>query len=302
MRADHRADAVLERGHDSTAVGVVLRVGREDHAEIEVESNRIASDLDVPLFQHIEQTDLDLGGEIGQLVDGENSAVRARDQAEVHGQLARKVSTLGVLDHIDFANQVGDRHVGSGELLVVSPISADPLDRGPIALLGDELTSLLRDGRQRMIVDLGAGDDRNRFIEEMDQLTEHPGLGLTAQTQEQDIMLGQDRVLDLRDNGLLVAEDVGKQAACLSSSLAMRFRLISSLTDSIRYPLDFSSPKVRGRSVIATLLRLNVESIREQPIKKTNHHTRHAGRGSQRDGSGRRYPNPCWERDYRRGD
>ena len=48
----------------------------------------------------------------------------------------------------------------------------------------------------------------------------------------------------------------------------MRLRLISSLTDSIRYPLDFSSPKVRGRSVIITLLRLNVESIREQPIKK----------------------------------
>ena len=61
-----------------------------------------------------------------------------------------------------------------------------------------------------MIVDLGAGDDRHRVVEQMDQLPEHPGLGLSAQAQEQDIMLGEDGVLDLGDDGLLVAEDVGE--------------------------------------------------------------------------------------------
>ena len=155
-------------------------MAEKTRAKIEVESNRIASDLDVPLLQHVEQTDLDLGGKIGQLIDAENSAVCARDQAEVHGQLARKISTLGVLDHVDFADQVGDGHVGSGEFLMVSPISADPLNLGPIAVLSDELTSLLGDGCERMIVDLGAGDDRNHVIEQPDQLAEHPGLGLTA--------------------------------------------------------------------------------------------------------------------------
>ena len=73
MRADHRADAVLERRDDPAAVGVVLRVGREDHAEVEVEPHRIAADLHVPLFEHVEQADLDLGGQVGQLVDAEDA-------------------------------------------------------------------------------------------------------------------------------------------------------------------------------------------------------------------------------------
>ena len=51
----------------------------------------------------------------------------------------------------------------------------------------------------------------NGLVEQVDQLAEHPGLGLAAQAQKQHVVLGEDRVLDLGDHGLLVAEDLGKQ-------------------------------------------------------------------------------------------
>ena len=94
----------------------------------------IAADLDVALFEHVEQADLDLGREVGQLVDAEDAAVGARDQAEVHGQLAREIAALGVLDHVDLADQVGDRDVGRGQLLVIALLAADPGDRRLVAL------------------------------------------------------------------------------------------------------------------------------------------------------------------------
>ena len=119
MRID-RADAVLERRDDPAAVGVILGVGREDHADVEVEPDRVAADLDVALLEHVEQADLDLGGEVGQLVDAEDAAIGARNQAEVHRQLAREIAALGVLDHVDLADQVGDRHVGRGQLFVIA--------------------------------------------------------------------------------------------------------------------------------------------------------------------------------------
>ena len=87
MRADLGADAVLERRDDLAARGVVLGVGREGHQHVERQADRVALDLDVAFLQDVEEADLDLAGEIGQLVDGEDAAVGPRQQAVVHRQL-----------------------------------------------------------------------------------------------------------------------------------------------------------------------------------------------------------------------
>ena len=53
-----------------------------------------------------------LPGEIGQLVDGENAAIGARQQSVVNGQLiAQQVSALRGLDRIDVADDVSDGYV-----------------------------------------------------------------------------------------------------------------------------------------------------------------------------------------------
>ena len=80
---DLRRDAVLERRDDGAAVGVVLGVGREDHQDVERDAHREAADLEVALLEDVEQADLDARRQVGQLVDGEDAAVGARDDAEV---------------------------------------------------------------------------------------------------------------------------------------------------------------------------------------------------------------------------
>ena len=139
MRADLRAEAVLERRDDPTAVRVVLRVGRREQHEVERQVDLVAAHLDVALLQHVEQAHLDPLGEVGELVDGEDAPVRAGHQAVVQGELVGEVATLGHLDRVDLADQVGDRGVGGGQLLAVAPTAVHPLDRRVVPVLGQEV-------------------------------------------------------------------------------------------------------------------------------------------------------------------
>ncbi len=88
--ADLGAEAVLQRGDDAAAVGVVLGVGARDEQQVERQPQGVAADLDVALLEHVEQRDLDPLGEVGQLVDAEDAAVGARDQAVVDGLAGRR--------------------------------------------------------------------------------------------------------------------------------------------------------------------------------------------------------------------
>ena len=121
VRANLRADAVFQRSHDLAARGVVLGVGAEHQHHIERQPNRIALNLNVAFLHDVEQSDLDLSRQIGQLVDREDAAIGARQQAVVDGEFAAQfVATLGGLDGIDVADQVGDGDVGRGQLLDVA--------------------------------------------------------------------------------------------------------------------------------------------------------------------------------------
>ena len=211
MRAHHRADPVLERSDDPAPVGVVFGIGREHHADVEVEPDRIAADLDIALLEHVEQAHLDLGGEVGQLVDAEDASVGAGNQAEVHRHLAREIAALGVLDHVDLADQVGDRHVGSGELFVIAVVAADPGDRRVIAALGDQVSGVFRDRMIGMVVDLRSGHDRRRVVQQVDELPEHSRFGLAAETEKKHVVPRQDGILNLGDDGFLVTQDVWKE-------------------------------------------------------------------------------------------
>ncbi len=114
---DLRPEAVLERRDDPATRGVVLGIGRGDHVQVERQADDEAADLDVALLEDVEQADLDPFGQVRQLVDRDDAAVGARDQAVVEGQLVRQVATLGDLDRVDLADQVGDRDIGRRELL-----------------------------------------------------------------------------------------------------------------------------------------------------------------------------------------
>ena len=120
MGADLGAEAVLERRDDAAAVGVVLGVRGGDQHDVERQADPVAADLHVALLEDVEQPDLDALGEVRQLVDREDAAVGARDEAVVDGELVAEVAPLGDPDGIDLADQVGDRCVGGGQLLAVA--------------------------------------------------------------------------------------------------------------------------------------------------------------------------------------
>ena len=131
--ADLGAEAVLERGDDAAAVGVVLGVGAGHDEHVERQPQHVAADLDVALLHHVEHRDLDALGEVGQLVDRDDAAVAARDQAEVDGLRVAEAAALGHLHRVDVADQVGDAGVGGGQLLGVPLVAVPPRDRQVVA-------------------------------------------------------------------------------------------------------------------------------------------------------------------------
>ncbi len=211
VRADLGAEAVLQRRDDPTAVRVVLGVGRREQHEVERQVDLVAAHLDVALLEHVEQADLDALGQVGQLVDGEDAAVRAGHEAVVQRELVGQVATLGHLDRVDLADQVGDRGVGGGQLLAVAPAAVHPLDRRVVPVLGDEVAGVPGHRGVRVVVDLGPGHDRHPLVEQLGEGADHAGLRLAPLPQEDHVVPGEQGVLELREHGVLVAEHDGEQ-------------------------------------------------------------------------------------------
>ena len=109
--ADLGAEAVLQRRDDPAAVGVVLGVGAGHEQHVQGQPQLVAADLDVALLQHVEQRHLDALGEVRQLVDGEDAAVGARDEAEVDGLRVAEGAALRDPDRVDVADEVADADV-----------------------------------------------------------------------------------------------------------------------------------------------------------------------------------------------
>ena len=213
---DLRVDAVLERRDDVAAVGVVLRVGREHHADVERDAQRKAADLEVLLLEDVEQPHLDARRQVGHLVDGEDAAVGARHDAVVDHALVGVGQALGGgLDRIDVADQVSDGNVRRSQLLLVALLRLEPADRGVAAVLGDDPAALRGDRPERVLVQVGAVDGGDVPVEKPDQGAQNARLGLSAQPEQDKVVPRQDGVHQPGQHGLLIAEDAGKQVADL---------------------------------------------------------------------------------------
>src|SRR5262249_750776 len=97
------------------------------------------------------------------------------------------------------------------QLLSVTAIPRNPGDRGGIALRGRAQAARLADGRQRIVVDLAAGERRHLVVQEPHEKPRHAGLGLAALAEEDDVLAAQHRVLDLRHHALLVPDDTREE-------------------------------------------------------------------------------------------
>ncbi len=125
----------------------------------------------------------------------------------VDRELVGEIATFRDLDRVDLADQIGDRRVGRRELLAVATIAVNPLDRCVVAAVGDEMTGVGGRGRIRIVVDLAAGDDRHPLVEQIDELTDDARLRLAAFAEEDHVVTREQRVRELRENGVLVSDD-----------------------------------------------------------------------------------------------
>src|SRR5208282_1750313 len=212
VRADLRADAVLERGDDFAAGGVVLRVCGEDDEDVEGQAQRVAFDLYVALLHDVEQSHLNFSRQVGQLVDGEDAAVGAREQAVMHGQLVGKVAAAaGGADGIHVADDVGHGDVGRGQFFNVALGPRQPPDGRGVALIRHAPSAGLADGAVGIVVDFAARDDGKILVQEGHQAAEDAAFGLAAKAQQDEVLPRQEGVDDLRDDGVLVAVHASKQ-------------------------------------------------------------------------------------------
>src|SRR5207247_8333640 len=115
----------------------------------------------------------------------EDAAIGAREQAIVHAELAAdRVAAFRGFDGVDVADDVGNRDIGSGELLDVSIVAAPVFDWRPLSHFSNQIAASPANRTEWLVVDLAARDHRNGFIQECRQLPEDPALGLASQTQE----------------------------------------------------------------------------------------------------------------------
>ena len=226
---DLRADPILERGDDFAARRVVLGICGKDHQEVERQANGVAFDLDVAFLKNVEQSHLDLACEVGQLVDAEDPAIGTRKQPVVNRELVGQLqSAARRLDGIDVAHHIGDRHVRRRQLLHVSRLPRPPGDRCGVAVDDDARTAGGANRFERIVVNLASRDDRQVLVEQRRQRAQDAALRLTAEAEQNEIVPRQDGVDELRDHGLVVTDDAGKQrlaAPQLSDQVVANFVL-----------------------------------------------------------------------------
>ena len=133
----------------------------------------------------------------------------SRNETVVKGLFVGEVAPFSDLHGIDLANQIGDGHVRSRKLLPEALLAADPADRERVALRLETATARPADRSERVVVDFTSLDRRNQLVEQPHEPTDDPALGLPALAEKYHVVAREHGVLDLRENGLVVADDSG---------------------------------------------------------------------------------------------
>src|SRR6185312_14815475 len=157
----------------------------EDERDVERQAQRVALNLHVAFLHDVEQTNLNLTGEIREFVDGKDAAVGAGQQAVMHRELAGEVvSAAGCFDGIDIADQIGNRYVRRGELFNVALFGREPCNRRVVALFGNERAAAFADGIVRIVMNFTTGDEWHLRIEQAGQRPQDTTFGLSAQSKK----------------------------------------------------------------------------------------------------------------------
>ena len=127
------------------------------------------------------------------------------------GQFVRQVPALRDLDGVDLADEIGHRNVGRRQLLPKTVNPMEPRDGGLVAQFLYLIVPEFGDGRKGIVVHLGPFDDGNVLVQEIRHRSDQPRLGLAALPQEDQVVAREDRVLQLRQDRIFIADDPWEQ-------------------------------------------------------------------------------------------
>ena len=178
VRADFGAEAVLQRGDDPAAVGVVLRVGGGHHQDVQRQPEHVAADLDVAFLHDVEHGDLDPLGEVREFVDGHDAAVGARNQAVVDGLRVAQAAALGHPHGVDVADQVRDGGVRRRELFHIAFRAVAPGHAQPVPLGKRQGAGVRGEGFVGVFVQFRVLDHRRPLVQQPGQGAQQAGLAL----------------------------------------------------------------------------------------------------------------------------
>jgi len=130
----------------------------------------------------------------------------------VHGELGAEIliATRG-FDGVDVADEVGYGDVGGGEFFYVTLVWGEPRDGGFVAEFCELIAAELGDRSVGVVADFGAGDVWEIWVEEGGQGAKDARLCLSAETEEDEVVLAEDGVDDLGDDGVVVADDAREE-------------------------------------------------------------------------------------------
>ncbi len=217
VRANLRTNAIFQRRDDLSTRRIVLRIGAEYKGDIKGQAHRISLNLHIAFLHDVEQTHLNLAGEIGQLIDGKNASIGARQQPVVHRQFAAEFMPAACsFNGIDIADQIRNRDIGSRQLFYVPILGSEISDGRAVAVLGDFLMAAAADRRIRVVMDLAAGDVWHLRVKQRCKGAKDPAFCLSTQAQQNEIVARENSVDDLRYDSVFIPHNSRKKRATLA--------------------------------------------------------------------------------------
>lgn len=141
--------------------------------------------------------------------------MRAGHETEVNGLRIAEAPTLGHLDRVDVSDQVGDRGVRRCQFLGVPLAAVSPGDREVVTqFLGSTYRSRC-DRLVRVLPQFRAFDDGRPLVEQEPESAKQPRLSLTSFAEQNHVVAGDQRPLELRGDRVLEPDYPGPGVAAV---------------------------------------------------------------------------------------
>ncbi len=142
--------------------------------------------------------------------------------------LAGKIfSAAGGLDGIEIANQVCHCDVGSCQLLHVALVARQVRDGGSVSPFRNQVAAPFAQRHVGIIANLATCYIGHSVVQQRGQGTQNATLGLAPQSQQNEVLFGQDGIHNLRNHGVFVPHDSGKnRIARLQASYQIAAHLV----------------------------------------------------------------------------